>query len=294
MGQHDRLGRIGIWSGAWSRAVRGNGATYTSAYDEAAAEIETLGYGALWLGGSPGVDVAVPVLKATTRLVVATGILSIWDYEAAEVAAARAAVEHDHPGRFLLGLGVSHGQLTDRYERPYSAMREYLTALDDAPDPVPAAGRVLAALGPKMLELSREHAGGAHPYLVTPEHTAKARAILGEGPLLAPELKVVLDPDQDSARAKARGHLEVYLAMPNYTGNLLRLGFTGDDLKDGGSDRLVDALFALGDEDAVAARAAEFVAAGADHLAVQAVTGNPARPLALAEWRRLAPVLIPD
>jgi probable F420-dependent oxidoreductase len=292
MGQYDRLGRIGIWNGAWTKAVNGDGATYTSAYDEAAAEVEELGYGTVWLGGSPGVEVAEPLLNATTGLVVATGILSIWDYEAADVAASRAALERVHPGRFLLGLGVSHGRLTDRYERPYSAMRDYLTALDEAPEPVPAAGRVLAALGPRMLELSRDRAGGAHPYLVTPEHTAKARAILGEGPLLAPEVKVVLDTDPESARAKARGHLAVYLGLPNYTGNLLRSGFTEEDLQNGGSDRLLDAVFALGDEKAVVARAEEFFAAGADHLAVQVVTGDPARPLPLAEWRRLAPALI--
>lgn len=292
MGQYDRLGRIGIWNSGWTAAVNGAGATYTAAYDEAAAEVEALGYGAVWLGGSPGVGVAEPLLKATTRLTVATGILNIWNDEATEVASQWAAVERTYPGRFLLGLGVSHGPMIERYARPYSAMVAYLTALDAAPEPVPAERRVLAALGPKMLELSRDRAGGAHPYLVTPEHTAKARAILGAGPLLAPEVKVVLDTDLDAARATARGHLKTYLALPNYTSNLLRSGFTEEDLAGGGSDRLVDAVFAVGDEAVVAARAAEFLAAGADHLAVQVVTGDPARPLPLAEWRRLAPVLI--
>ncbi|MFJ2633094.1 LLM class F420-dependent oxidoreductase [Streptomyces sp. NPDC087422] len=292
MGQHDRLGRIGIWSGAWTAAVNGAGVTYTGAYDEAAAEVEALGYGAVWLGGSPGVAVAEPLLKATTRLTVATGILNIWNDEAADVASQWAAVERTHPGRFLLGLGVSHGPLVKRYARPYSAMVDYLAALDAAPEPVPAGRRVLAALGPKMLELSRDRAGGAHPYLVTPEHTAKARAVLGAGPLLAPEVKVVLDTDLESGRAKARDHLKLYLALPNYTSNLLRSGFIEEDLAGGGSDRLVDAVFAVGDESVIAARAAEFLAAGADHLAVQVVTGDPARPLPLAEWRRLAPVLI--
>jgi probable F420-dependent oxidoreductase len=292
MGHYDRLGRIGIWDRAWTLAVRGDGATYTAAYDEAAAEVDELGYGVVWLGSSPGVETAEPLLKATERLVVATGILSIWQHDAADVAARRAALERAHPGRFLLGLGVSHSTLVERYARPYSAMRDFLTALDEAPEPVPAAGRVLAALGPKMLELSRDRAGGAHPYLVTPEHTAKARAVLGADPLLAPEVKVVLDTDPDAARTKAKDHLATYLALPNYTASLLRSGFTEKDLDNGGSDRLLDAVFALGDEAAVAARAAEFFAAGADHLAVQVITGDPARPLPLEEWRRLAPVLI--
>jgi probable F420-dependent oxidoreductase len=293
MGQYDRLGSIGIWSNGWTRAVRGEGgATWSAEYDEAAAEVEALGYGAVWLGQSPGVETAEPVLKATSGLTVATGILNIWNHEAADVAARRAELERAYPGRFLLGLGVSHGVAVERYARPFSAMRDYLAALDAAAEPVPAERRVLAALGPKMLELSRDRAGGAHPYLVTAEHTAKARAILGAGPLLAPEVKVVLDADPDSARAKAREHLALYLALPNYTSNLLRSGFTEEDLAGGGSDRLLDAVFALGDESAVAARTAEFLAAGADHLAIQVVTGDPARPLPLAEWRRLAPVLI--
>jgi probable F420-dependent oxidoreductase len=183
---------------------------------------------------------------------------------------------------------MSHGHFTERYERPYSAMREYLSALDSASDPVPAGARVLAALGPKMLELSRERAAGAHPYLVTVEHTAKAREILGGNALLAPELKVVLDPDLDSARATARNYLRFYLPMPNYTNNLVRLGFGEDDFRDGGSDRLLDAVLALGDADTIAARAADFLAAGADHLAIQVVTGDPQHDLPLEAWRRLA------
>lgn len=293
MGQRNRLGGIGIWSSGWTKAAEGDGAAYGSEYDEAAVEVEALGYSAVWLGSSPAVGFAEPLLKVTSRLTVATGVLRIWDYEATEVAAQRAALERAYPGRFLLGIGVSHGPLIgNTYARPYSTMLAYLDGLDAAPEPVPADARVLAALGPKMLELSRDRAAGAHPYLVTPEHTAKARGILGEGPLLAPEFKVVLDTDLDKARTTARGYLQAYLGFPNYTENLLRSGFTEDDLRDGGSDRLVDALFALGDEDAVAARAAEFVAAGADHLAVQVVTGDAGRPLALEEWRRLAQVLI--
>lgn len=292
MAQRDRFGRIGVWSSAWTKALEGDGSAYTAAYDEAAAELESLGYGALWLGGSPSVGVAERVLRATDGLTVATGILSIWEHEAADVAAQRAAVQAAHPGRFLLGLGVSHSALAEEYAHPYSAMRAFLDALDAAPQPVPADGRVLAALGPRMLELARERSAGAHPYLVTAEHTARARGLLGEDALLAPELKVVLDADLDRARATARGYLARYLALPNYTANLLRSGFTEEDLADGGSNRLLDAVFALGEEDAVVRKAEEFFAAGADHLALQAVTADAAATtLPVREWRRLAQAL---
>lgn len=291
--QHDRFGRIGIWSGIWSEALRGggpfrDGPTYTGEFDDAAAELDALGYGTLWLGGSPAVAHAAPLLEAAPRLTVATGILSIWQHTAAEVAQQRAALEARYPGRFVLGLGVSHGSLSEHYARPYSAMREYLSALDCAAEPVPEHARVLAALGPKMLALSRDRAAGAHPYLVTPEHTAQAREILGADALLAPEVKVVLDPDADAAYAVARDYLSRYLALPNYTANLLRLGFGEDDFRGGGSDRLIGAVFAIGDADAVTARLTDFLTAGADHLAVQVVTDDPRRRLPLAQWRRLA------
>jgi probable F420-dependent oxidoreductase len=285
------FGKIGIWSGALGSTQRYGSPLPQSEIREAAAELDELGYGALWIGGSPPVADAAPLLEATSRITVVTGILSIWDHSAAEVAAERADLERAHPGRFVLGLGVSHPHLTERYERPYSAMREYLSALDSAPDPVPAEARVLAALGPRMLELSRDRAAGAHPYLVTVEHTAKAREILGRHALLAPELKVVLDPDLDGARDTARGYLRYYLAMPNYTGNLARLGFGEDDFRDGGSDRLLDAVFALGDADTIARRAGEFLAAGADHLAIQVVTPDSRQTLPLDAWRRLSKAL---
>ncbi|MEV6863976.1 LLM class F420-dependent oxidoreductase [Streptosporangium subroseum] len=290
MPRQNRLGRIGIWTGAWSNALRGDGPIGAGTFD-VAAELDALGYGTLWLGASPAVAYAAPFLEATSRITVATGILSIWEHEAADVAAQRAELERTHPGRFVLGLGVSHGHFTERYERPYAAMREYLSALDSVPDPVPAEARVLAALGPRMLALSRDRAAGAHPYLVTVEHTAQAREILGEHALLAPELKVVLDPDLGSARDTARDYLRFYLPMPNYTNNLLRLGFGEDDFRDGGSDRLVDAVFALGDADAIAERAADFLAAGADHLAIQVVTDDPQNDLPRDAWRRLAETL---
>ncbi|AQW51905.1 F420-dependent oxidoreductase [Streptomyces hygroscopicus] len=257
-----------------------------------AAELDELGYGAIWLGGSPSPDQAGVLLDATSRITIATGILSIWDHEAAYVAERHTALNAAHDGRFLLGLGVSHSALAgERYRRPYTAMKEYLTALDSAPAPVPASQRVLAALGPKMLELSRDRAAGAHPYLVTPEHTAEARDILGKDSVLAPELKVVLDTDLDRARATARGYLARYLALPNYTNNFLRLGFEDADFADGGSDRLISAMFALGDAEVIRARVDEFLAAGADHVAIQTVTDSPLADVPRAQWRTLAEAL---
>ncbi|TNY37837.1 LLM class F420-dependent oxidoreductase [Thermomonospora catenispora] len=279
------LGRVGIWSlelRSEDPAVRGE-------ILKAAAELEELGYGAIWLGGSPGIGHARTLIEATSRIVVATGILSIWDHPAAEVAAEHRALTGDHPGRFLLGLGVSHkAAVGERYRRPYTAMMEYLDALDEGG--VPQRERVLAALGPKMLAAARDRAAGAHPYLITVEHTRRAREILGAGPLLAPEVKVVLDDDRDNARRIAREHYSFYAALPNYTASLKRLGFTDEDLQDGGSDRLIDACFAIGDLEAVRARIAEHHAAGADHVVIQVITSNPAAP-PRREWREIAQVI---
>lgn len=283
----ESVGRYGIWNSG----LRSDDPGLRGEIAEAAAELDELGFGAIWLGGSSSVAHAARVLDATPRITVANGILSIWEHEADAVAASTAEVEAAHPGRFLLGLGVSHAQLADRYRRPYSAMVAYLDALDAAPAPVPAGRRVLAALGPRMLELSRDRAGGAHPYLVTPEHTAQARALLGDGPLLAPELKVVLETDADVAREIARGYLAVYLAMPNYTNSFLRLGFEEADFTDGGSDRLIDTVFAWGDDDHIRERVTSFHTAGADHVALQIVTGQNRSVLPRAEWRRLAALL---
>ncbi|MEW2357071.1 LLM class F420-dependent oxidoreductase [Spirillospora sp. NPDC029432] len=275
------IGRLGVWS---SELRFGD----PKRNQDAAAELEALGYGAAWLGGSPGVRHAQRLLAATSRLVVATGILSIWDYEPETVAKEEAALAADHPGRFLLGLGASHGALVgDRYTRPYSAMIDYLDRLDAAGSP--PERRVLAALGPKMLAASKDRAAGAHPYLITPEHTRRAREALGTGPLLAPEVKVVLESDPARARAAARGHLEMYLQLPNYTSNLLRLGFEEGDVAGGGSDRLIDAVFAWGDVEAVGRRLAEHFDAGADHLALQVITDGDEPPV--AQWRELAPLL---
>ncbi|MGW3203193.1 LLM class F420-dependent oxidoreductase [Streptomyces sp. NPDC001135] len=281
----DRIGRYGIWS----VGLRTEDPSRRGELADAAAELEGLGYGAAWLGGSSAARHAVPLLEATTTLAVGTSIQSIWQYDAEASAAAFAEVDAAHPGRFLLGLGVSHAKLADQYRRPYSALVSYLDALDAAG--VPADRRVLAALGPKTLQLSGDRAAGAVPYLVTPEHTAQARGILGEGPLLAPELKVVLETDPSRARSLARGTLAMYLALPNYTGNFLRLGFTEDDLTDGGSDRLVDALFAWGDDQRIRDRIEDFHRAGADHVALQVVAEGEREDLPRQEWRRLASLL---
>ncbi|MER5990981.1 TIGR03620 family F420-dependent LLM class oxidoreductase [Streptomyces viridosporus] len=279
------IGRYGIWS----IGLRSEDPSRRGEIAEAAAELEELGFGAAWLGGSSAVRHAVPLVEATSTLTVGTSIQSIWQYTAQEAAAAFAELEAARPGRFLLGIGVSHAKLADQYRRPYSALVAYLDALDAAG--VPAGRRVVAALGPRSLELSRDRALGVVPYLVTPEHTARARGILGEAPLLAPELKVILEPEPARARALARTSLAPYLALPNYTDNFLRLGFTEDDLADGGSDRLVDAVFAWGEESRIRDRVDTFLSAGADHVALQIVDDEPRDSLPRQAWRTLASLL---
>ncbi|WP_405660870.1 MULTISPECIES: LLM class F420-dependent oxidoreductase [unclassified Streptomyces] len=279
------VGRYGVWS----VGLRSEDPSRRSELADAAAELEQLGYGAAWLGGSSAARHAAPLVAATSQLTVGTSIQSIWQYEATESAAAFAELESAHPGRFVLGLGVSHAKFADQYRRPYSALAAYLDALDGAG--VPADRRVLAALGPKTLELARDHAAGSIPYLVTPEHTAYAREILGETPLLAPELKVVLETDPTRARTLARDYLAMYLALPNYTNNFLRHGFTEEDLAEGGSDRLVDAVFAWGDESRIRARIDTFFEAGADHVALQVVDGADRDSLPRKAWHRLASLL---
>ncbi|MFJ4839410.1 LLM class F420-dependent oxidoreductase [Streptomyces sp. NPDC088746] len=283
----ETFGRVGIWSSAL-HASRTDDAG-RNAIADAAAELEELKYGTLWIGGSPSVDDAAAVVAATRTITVATGILSIWDHSAEEVAARIAEIDASARGRFVLGLGVSHGPMVPQYKKPYSEMVAYLDGLDAANPPVGPGRRVLAALGPKMLKLATDRALGAHPYLVTAEHTAEARTALGPDALLAPELSVVLDTDTDRARTTARGMLGMYLQLPNYTDNLLRLGFTESDFDGGGSVRLLDALFALGDAERVKTRTLEYLAAGADHVALQVLTADEGGSgLPRAEWRELA------
>ncbi|MFE6591141.1 LLM class F420-dependent oxidoreductase [Streptomyces sp. NPDC057781] len=280
----ESVGRYGVWSAR----LRSEDPSGGSEHAQAAAELEQLGYGALWLGGNTAARDAAPLIEATSRIVVGTSIQSIWEHQASEAAASFAELEVSHPGRFVLGLGVSHGPRVEGYSRPYSTMVGYLDDLDKAG--MRAGHRLLAALGPKMLELSRDRAAGAIPYLVTPEHTAQARERLGEGPLLAPEFKVVLDSDPARARATARAYLAMYLRLPNYTKNFLNLGFTEADVTGGGSDRLIDAVFAWGDESTIRARIDAFHTAGADHVALQLVQDDMTS-LPREGWRRLASLL---
>jgi probable F420-dependent oxidoreductase len=281
----DRIGRYGVWS----IGLRSEDPDRRAELDETAAELEELGYGAIWLGGNSTADHAAPLIGATRRIAVGTSVLNIWHQDAATAAAGFVEVEAAHPGRYLLGLGVSHGPLVKDYSRPYAAMTAYLDELDKTG--VPADRRVLAALGPRMLKLSGERAAGAIPYLVTPEHTARAREILGEQPLLAPEFKVVLERDPARARETARAYLAHYLELPNYTNNFLRLGFTEDDITGGGSDRLIDAVFAWGDDNHIRDRVNAFHDAGADHVALQVVTAAQPDTLPREDWRRLASLL---
>lgn len=281
------FGRVGIWSSALhaSRVDDAGG----KAIAEALAELEGLGYGTVWIGGSPTPEDAAAVVAATRSVTVATGILSIWNHTAEEAAAAIAAIDAGSRRRFVLGLGVSHGPMVPQYAKPYSAMVSYLDALDAAEPSVRSGHRVLAALGPKMLRLAADRSLGAHPYLVTTEHTAEAREALGPDALLAPELTVVLDTDLDRARTTARTMLGMYLQLPNYTDNLLRLGFTEGDFDGGGSVRLLDALFALGDAEQVRRRTREYLDAGADHVALQVLTADEGGGgLPRAAWRELA------
>ena len=264
---------------------------------DAALELEELGYARLWFSAGFGENVPGrfrELLDGTKRIGVAPGIVSIWHSSPAEVAAFTADAERDHPGRFLLGLGTSHAPVVEQkgidYRKPYSTMVSYLDALDDAG--LPRSQRVLAALGPRMLELSRDRSAGAHPYFTPVEHTAEARAALGADRLLAPEVAVVVDPDAGSARATARQYTARYLALPNYTNNLRRFGWTDDDLAGGGSDRLVDALIPWGTPEQVAAGVEKHFQAGADEVAIQVLNGGKADAFPADAFRTLAAILI--
>jgi probable F420-dependent oxidoreductase len=286
------LGRVGVWLGSI-------GLLGADEERSAVRELEAAGYETIWFGenavNKEALSHAALLLDATEQVTVATGIASIWLRSPASAANGAATLAEAHPGRFVLGLGVSHAPsvafIGQDYSKPLTRMREYLDAMDagryTAALPAEPAPRVLAALGPKMLELARDRTEGAHPYLVTPEHTRWARAILGAGPWLAPEQAFVLERDPEQARAIARRHLETYLTLPNYRNNWLRSGFEEEDLADGGSDGLVDALVAWGDENAVRERLEEHLAAGADHVALQALGEDAAGQLT-----RLAPALV--
>ena len=266
---------------------------------EAAAELESLGYSALWIpdvGGDLFGSLA-NLLGATSTVTIATGILNVWMHTANDAAAAHARLTAEHGPRYLCGIGISHRPFNDMvnapgtYTKPVDTMAAYLDGLDAAATPLAVADRMLAALGPKMLDLARTRTAGTHPYLVTPELTAMARAGIGPDGLVASEVGVVLETDPSKAREIARLHLQTYLALPNYANNWKRHGFTDDDIANGGSDRLVDALIGWGDEAAIAARVQQHRDAGADHVCVQVLTSDQ-RALPVDEWRTLAPVLL--
>jgi probable F420-dependent oxidoreductase len=286
IGVTERLGGIGVWEAAMRYGDPAAGGDY-------AAEVEELGYSAVWIPDVGGnlFGVLGSLLASTSSITVASGVLNLWAQDPTRSAAGFHELVAKYGPRVLIGIGVSHGPVVDgaepgRYRRPLARMREFLDALDAAPEP-------LAALGPRMLELARDRAGGAHPYLVTPEHTATAREILGAGRLLAPEQGVVLETDPTRARDIARKNLAAYFGLPNYVNNWRRYGFDDADVTAPGSDRLIDALVAWGDEQAIAERVGQHRQAGADHVCIQVmVDRDDMAVFPVEQWRRLAPALI--
>jgi len=291
-----QIGPIGIWTHQFEDHP-------AAKVRETASELEELGYGALWFGeafGREALSNAGLLLSGTKRIVIATGIANIYARDAMAMAAGQKTLAEAYPNRFLLGLGVSHVPLVEKlrghsYQNPVATMRAYLDAMDQAPyqsvPPPTKPVRVLAALGPKMLQLAGERADGAHPYNVNPEHTAQARDILGPDRYLCPEQAVVLETDAGKAREIGRAFLALYLTLPNYTNNFLRLGFDESDFTNGGSNRLIDAIVAWGDLDAIRNRIRAHRSAGADHVCIQVLTATP-KALPLREWRELASALL--
>lgn len=282
------IGKVGLWS----LELRFGDKARSS---EAAAELDELGYGALWIPG--GIDNGAPadverLLKVTRHTAIATGILNIWKHDPSELAAWFGGLAEADKARTLLGLGISHGPIIgEQWGKPLAVTRAFLDGLDTAG--MPRESVCLAALGPKMVALSGERTAGAHPYLVTPEHTAQAREILGPGKLLMPEQGVILEDDPAKARELALGALEHYRMLPNYRNNWLRLGFTEAEIESA-DDRLIAALFAIGDEEACAARVQAHLDAGADHVCLQVIAGRHGADFAVLRplWRRLAQALL--
>jgi probable F420-dependent oxidoreductase len=271
-----QLGELGVWT-SYGRIGEENAGA-------AARLAEELGYGTFWLGSSPRLSGLRPLLESTERIVAATGIANVWTYDPAELAREYADLERDFPGRVLVGIGIGHPEATSDYARPLTAMRGFLDMLDRPTSQIPRERRILAALAPKMLALSAERALGAAPYFVPVAHTRYARELLGSGPLLTPELAFALGGPEP-----AREYASLYLSLSNYTNNLLRHGFTEEDIANGGSDRLIDEVVPNGDVDHIAAVARAHFAAGADHLVLQAV-GEEGVPR--AGWTALAEALL--
>jgi probable F420-dependent oxidoreductase len=266
----ERLGKLGLWVPGFATGSKSDAA-------ELARRAEQLGLGGVWVGGgNPGIralDERAAMLDATGHLVVATGIASVWAWDPAQLESRAEAIDEAHPGRFLLGLGVAHAPsvaaMGREYRRPLATMRAFLDDLDRAAGGSSSPTRALAALGPSMLALARDRSAGAHPYLVTPEHTGTARRILGPAPLLAPEQAVVVNNDAVMARRVAREYLATYLTLSNYLANFRRIGFAENDFAGGGSDRLVDSLVLWGDVETVAKGVQAHFDAGADHVSIQ-------------------------
>ncbi|MHB8612936.1 MAG: LLM class F420-dependent oxidoreductase [Candidatus Dormibacteraceae bacterium] len=291
-----KLGPIGIWTSTLD-------AQPAAEAQEAARELERLGYAAIWFGESVRREAfsnAGILLAATSRIVVATGIANIYARDALTMSAGQKTLAEAYPARFLLGIGVSHQPNVEEvrghvYGRPVATMRAYLEAMSTAPyqsvQPPERPATVLAALGPNMLKLAAERTDGAHPYFVPVEHTRRARAILGPDAVLAPEQAVVLETDPARARAVARGHTQTYLRLPNYANNLRRLGYSEADLSGSGTDRLVDDVVAWGDLDRVSSRIRSHLEAGANHVLVQ-VLAKDLRALPMEAWKALAKRLL--
>lgn len=289
-----RLGRVGVWLGPLGRLS-------AARERDVAQQIEALGYPTLWVTGSDKDIFAHPgsILGATERMTIASGIANVWAREPETLAFGADTLNDAYAGRFVLGIGIGHAKMVARYHKPLATMRDYLdrmrASVDERPTPVTPVPWLIAALRPKMLELAATKAQGSHPYFVPVEHTAEARAALGPDAVLAPELAIVLDPDPTTARATARRYMSLYLGLPNYTNNLRTLGYTDDDLADGGSDRLVDAVIGWGDVDAIKRRVDEHLDAGADHVCVQPLDfSDPAdgRDVPLEHLAELAPALL--
>jgi probable F420-dependent oxidoreductase len=263
------LGRFGVF---------GRGST-----PEQAERIEALGYGTIWVGGSPAAELSFvePLLEPTSTLKVATGIVNIWTAAAEPVAESFHRINNAYPGRFVLGIGVGHPEAHAEYRKPYDALVAYLEQLDQFG--VPANQRLVAALGPRVLKLAAQRSAGAHPYLTTPEHTKWARELIGPTALLAPEHKAVLTTDAEKARAVGRKALDIYFNLTNYVSNWKRVGFSDEDVARPGSDKLIDAVVAYGTPDDIARRLNQHLAAGADHVAIQVLTGPDKLVGALSE-----------
>lgn len=291
---HNRHMQSITGTGVWAHTLRYGDPARAA---DAASELEQLGYKALWIPDVGGelFQAVENLLRATSSITVATGILNIWMHTPDLAAAEHARLTAEYGDRVLVGLGVSHSAVIDRaepgrYTKPLQRMTEYLDGLDRATIALKPQNRLLAALGPKMLQLAGDRTAGSHPYLVTPEHTANARAALGPDKLVASEQAVVLETDANAARTIARQHLSVYALLPNYTNNWRRIGFTDDDLSGGLSDRLVDAFVVWGDEAAIAQRVQAHRDAGADHVCIQVLQADQGTQ-ALEQWRALAPAL---